>query len=312
MIKKLLVVYLAKLLRLYIRYVPFEFGKWYLWSNVLVPYVNWRKLEFITTTKYGLRHKVSFPDLIQEHIYYFGIWEPSLTSYVAKSLAPGDVFVDVGANIRYFTCLASKLVGPTGQVFSVEASPSIYRLLEQNIELNKLTNVTIYNKAVYNQQTKIPMYKASQDNIGASTTYKEEAESKAYVRERDVEADTLDKIIKNNALYSARLVKIDVEGAEWFVLDGIKNSLGRFCEKTEWLVEITPAAIEKQGGTVKQVLQLFVDKGYQPYQIENIYSAGWYMKRHHSDFIKSMPPVIEKQIDILFSKNTQLSANTSP
>ena len=62
-------------------------------------------------------------DLIQRMILHFGVWEPDVSRVIEQSLAPGDVFVDIGANIGYDTLLASSRVGPTGRVVSIEASP---------------------------------------------------------------------------------------------------------------------------------------------------------------------------------------------
>ena len=70
-----------------------------------------------------------------------GVWEPHVTAVVRQLLGPGDVFVDVGANIGYFTLLGARLVGSRGRVHALEPSARAYPELVANIERNGLTNV---------------------------------------------------------------------------------------------------------------------------------------------------------------------------
>ena len=65
-----------------------------------------------------------------------GIWEPYETSLLLSMLRPGDVFVDVGANIGYFSVLAASVVGDDGAVFAFEPDPDNFRLLRRNVALN--------------------------------------------------------------------------------------------------------------------------------------------------------------------------------
>ena len=70
-----------------------------------------------------------------------GIWEPYETSLVLGALQPGDVFVDVGANIGYFPVIAAGRVGRAGRVLAFEPDPDNYRLLSENLELNDCREV---------------------------------------------------------------------------------------------------------------------------------------------------------------------------
>ena len=64
---------------------------------------------------------------------FFGVWEPVITKYVADNLREGDVFIDVGADMGYYTILASRCVGASGKVFAVEASGGTYAKLLKNM-----------------------------------------------------------------------------------------------------------------------------------------------------------------------------------
>src|SRR5580765_7707639 len=100
--------------------------------------------SFLVQTRSNLRFVVpSLADSIGFHLYIDGIYEPAEIAWVLARLEPGDVFVDVGANIGVFTVMAAKRVGPTGRVIAFEPSPSVIRYLEENVRLNELTNVTV-------------------------------------------------------------------------------------------------------------------------------------------------------------------------
>ena len=83
-------------------------------KDVFDAHLAWRPFETTTTTRDGLRMRINFPDQIQERIYLFGVWEPVITRFVKSRLKPGDLFVDIGANVGYYSLLAAKLVRPGG------------------------------------------------------------------------------------------------------------------------------------------------------------------------------------------------------
>jgi hypothetical protein len=126
--------WLIPLLRAYIRYAPFAAGKAWLWSRVIHPYFAWTHHRFACKTQSAGRIAGDTRDILQQ--YYFGVWEPNLTHWIVGRLRRGDTFVDVGANIGYYSLLASKLVGPGGSVVALEASPTIFHQLQDNLRLN--------------------------------------------------------------------------------------------------------------------------------------------------------------------------------
>ena len=75
-------------------------------------------------------------DVLSEWIFYTGAWQPALTAWLRRALAPGDVFVDVGANTGYFALLAAALVQDGGSVVAIEASPATHERLRTNLAPN--------------------------------------------------------------------------------------------------------------------------------------------------------------------------------
>lgn len=87
--------------------------------------------------------------------------DPNLTAYFSRNPAPGDVVVDVGANIGYFTLLASNCVGAKGKLVAIEASPSVFGLPSENIALNTRSNIRAVNVAAAYDRGGLQIFTAS-------------------------------------------------------------------------------------------------------------------------------------------------------
>lgn len=296
--------------RCYVRRAPWVYGKFSVVAGRYSPFrlCDVCRLTTVARTEFGSLHNIRFPDAIQRSIFYFGVWEPAITAFVKGSLSPGDTFVDIGANVGYYACLASKLVGPSGQVHAIEASPIIFRQLNDNLDLNAASNVRTYNAAVLDRRTTVGVYQPRgwEWNTGATSVVRHSAGMHV---EAHVDALPLDKIVKPHDLFGARLIKIDVEGAEWFVVQGLKELLRRFSPETEWLIEITPTDVTENGGSVAELIGVFASAGYQMYTIENYYCERWYIERRHqillkrpANLLRQPPENICDQMDVLFTK----------
>src|ERR687893_730507 len=154
----------------------------------------------------------------------------------------GDTVVDIGAHMGRYTITSSKSVGESGRVIAVEAHPYNFRLLQDNLRLNKLTNVCALNLAVYSKKARLKLYLPDED-LGytghhslmtnyLATKYSEEIERRFI----EVEADTLDNLLKARGINQVNWIKIDVEGAEYEVLKGAREVLSS--ENVSLLVEI--------------------------------------------------------------------------
>jgi FkbM family methyltransferase len=143
----------------------------------------------------------------------------------------GDIVVDIGAHMGRYTIPSAKSVGVSGKVIAVEAHPYNFGILQHNLKLNKLTNVSALNSAVYSKKANLKLYLPDED-LGytmhhsvmtnyLSTKYNHEIERK-YI---EVEADTLDNLLKSSGITTVNWIKIDVEGAEYEVLKGAKEIL---------------------------------------------------------------------------------------
>jgi FkbM family methyltransferase len=185
----------------------------YLLLDIHVPNHDYRihcplnKEDFIVMTKH------------EEQI--MGLFRPS----------EGDTVVDIGAHMGRYTIPCSKSVGLSGKVVAIEAHPYNFGILQHNLRLNKLKNVRLLNCAVYSNRARLKLYLPDEDlgytmhhslmtNYLASK-YSNEIERK-YI---EVEADTLDNLLKARGINEVNWIKIDVEGAELEVLKGAREIL---------------------------------------------------------------------------------------
>lgn len=292
----------AAVLRSYYRHVPLRHGKRRVWNSVVRRIMDLGSdLDLEATTRFGARMGVRFPDTIQSYVYFFGVWEPAITAYVTHALAPGDGVIDVGANVGYDTLLASTLVGPSGHVHAIEASPHVHRLLTANLARNGAANVTAHHAAACATEGFVPIFLHDSANLGGSTIVPAVAERRAAALESLVPGKPLPAIVGEDALTAARLIKIDVEGAEWPVVQGFAHLLPSLSPRTELLIEVSAEGLHDHGTTIPAFLDLFRAAGFSAWSIGNRYDVDMYLD--------PAPPRPEpltgtdfEQLDVLFRR----------
>jgi FkbM family methyltransferase len=236
----------------------------------------------VVSTQFGARMEIDTGDFIGGRLAFFGLWEPSITSYLEASLEPGDVMIDVGANIGYYALLAAERAGPTGRVYAIEASPSIFRELERNIARNSWRTIVPLNFAVIEASRLVSVHMHDPTNRGRATVLDQLAAAAPHPVETNVEGRKLSDIVPDEALRAARFIKIDVEGAEWLVVAGLRDRLAHLSPRAEILLEIDADAIEALGGSLRALIGIFAAAGFSAFQIENTYSAAEYTHARRS------------------------------
>lgn len=282
--------------RAFIRFAPPSSAKENLWQQIVEPYLAWHGHRFVARTVAGLIAG-NTNDIIQQYLYYFGTWEPQVTAFVLRRLQPGDGFVDVGANIGFFSLLASRKVGSRGSVVSIEASPEIFALLQSNISRNR-AQVRALNFAASDSRGQLALYPGDECNCGTTTI----AAAPDTAAKAVVEAAPLDELLTPNEAMQARLVKIDVEGAEAAVIAGADSLLKRSRQDCEFLVEIHPEMLSRLGRCAEDVLQPFRAAGYHAYVLENDYEATAYLQPSPPRHLRKLTDPIEVDTNVVFSR----------
>lgn len=155
-----------------------------------------------------------------QSMYYRGVYEPETTEYMRQNIKAGDVVVDVGANVGYFTLIMARLVGPKGVVYAFEPSDELRKILRRNVVSNG-----------YKDRVNIIPF-AVTDFIGTAKFFVNRGHGQSSLQPRkgtidivEVQTTTLDTILA--CLAGVRLVKIDVEGSEIDVIRGLRQTMKR-------------------------------------------------------------------------------------
>ncbi|MEV8353967.1 FkbM family methyltransferase [Streptomyces niveus] len=299
---------LVSLGRSYVRAAPASLGK----APLVTKYLNRRLRDHarqrVVRSRFGARFTVDTRDLIQRYIYMFGVWEPHMTRWIQARLIPGDTFIDVGANIGYYTVLASGLVGGSGRVVAVEASTDFHQRLLEQVRLNRRDNVRAVNEAVSDERKKLTFVLASSANMGANSIvpYNGPAESSF-----EVEAFPLGKLLAPEEISAARVIKIDVEGAEGSVVRGMIPLLDKLRRDCEITVEVTPDRMAQLGDSAEELMKTMRDHGFHAYRLANEYSPESYvaaLRGKRAIPVRWRGPVVEES-DLIFSR---VDAETLP
>lgn len=226
---------------------------------------GWIKPEREGVTFFGARMKCDIRDFVQRRIFFFGIFEHNLSYYILARLRPGDGFIDVGANVGYFSLLASKIAGPAGQVLSIEASPDTCALLRCNVARNHCGNVEVVNLAATSEPCTVEIVRGDRKNIGTNSVKRRSEEGAGTVRGMPLSA------ILGPLAPRANLIKIDVEGSEAPILEDVLLHLDRFPAKLTVVAEVTPGSAD--------FIDRFRRAGFAVFGLPNNYTIGYFLIR---------------------------------
>lgn len=146
-------------------------------------------------------------------------YEPYETELILKQVNKGDIIIDIGANIGYYTVLFADKVGKTGKVIAIEPDPINFEILQKNIKENKLRNVVAVQAAVGSENKKMILYK-SEENLGDHKLWKNGA-----AINKEVFCRKLDDLLKDLGYEKIDLIKVDTQGWEPEVFAGAKRTI---------------------------------------------------------------------------------------
>jgi FkbM family methyltransferase len=219
------------LLRAYIRWTPWRFGGRTLWARAAEPLAR-RPRAFVARSAYGFGIAGDQRLIMPRRIYWFGRWEPPLSEWIRRGLRPGDVFVDAGANLGYFTLLAARAVAPRGWVVAVEASAITAGRRKESLAHNRVRNVRVVHATAAADEGAVPFYRARRDQAEDSTV---QGKGKELVGE--VRALPLHALLTEPELRRERVIKVDVGGGELGVLRGLRPAPAALRPDAEIAVE---------------------------------------------------------------------------
>ena len=216
------------------------------------------RLRFVCDLRSGHAREVCF----------MGYLEPQETVVLCSLLRPGHCFVDLGANWGYFTLLAADRVGPSGKVVACEPHPVLLDLLRANVRLNGLSQVDVYGEAVADVEGEMDLagFDLATSNWGVSRL--QHANGDGSVPTYRVPTVRLQSLLYRSRIEQVDLLKIDIEGAEAFVLPGLGDAFAHHQIKAV-LLELHPTNISGGEAGAKGLLEPILAAGYRGWLVDH-------------------------------------------
>jgi FkbM family methyltransferase len=227
-----------------------------------------RSADFHIITMFnGIKINVNRFSYMGGSIFWTGFHHINEALFLRNFLKPDMNFVDIGANQGEFSLIASSVL-TSGKVMAFEPVTYQRNLLKINKDLNKFSHLEIHPFGLSNIESNLPIYTSNDTSLhhgiheGLSTLYS--------TGNRNELQEVIDLKVFDELFYSKidRLdfVKIDIEGAELYALQGMKNTLKKFSPLV--LIEINEDTFKAAGYTTKDVIAFFDSLAYKFYKIE--------------------------------------------
>lgn len=251
------------------------------WERVVrffAPPERCREMRTLCVVRDGLVFlaKPSVP--IGWHVAFFGTYEPELRSIFRSVLPMGGVAIDVGANVGWHTLLMASLVRNTGTVLAVEPNPSVRLDLEANLRLNRVGQVTVIPCAASDSEGFAEFFGPDANDSRSGDGYIVGSETPGKISTLRVKTQMLDVLVAAAGVGRVDLIKIDVEGSEWAVLQGALQTIERF--RPHVVFEYLAEYVSRGEGSPEKFEQYFQRQNYRLFSVgrnwaEEIDGPNW-------------------------------------
>jgi FkbM family methyltransferase len=216
----------------------------------------------VTADCLGVRFALDLCDDVQRPIYY-NCYDRGEQAVLSKTIGrkQGAICLDIGANVGFYALRFGKLVRRAGHVYAFEPDPRCYERLRFNIELNHMEDVvSACPYAISDRDERVRFFRAPPDHSGWS----------GLIHYRDIHVDSiivveaikLDTFLSQNCIQEVEFAKIDVEGAEFAVLEGARNALSQRLFRYI-LIEFNGPRLAEQGKTLDDMQRTLARNGYR-------------------------------------------------
>jgi FkbM family methyltransferase len=207
----------------------------------------------------GMKMQVVWTDSVGSEIRSEGCYEPEVVSVFLSNIKPGDTVIDAGAHVGQYSLLAA---GSGCTVHSFEPEPKTFAILSANVAQNTLNTVFLNQFALAETHHQAALYRASSDNIGASSLVPNKYTSAPSTLVSCVPLDEY-AVARGNPRIS--LIKIDVEGAELSVLRGARSVISR--DRPRLIVEFNETTQSASGQSCSNIADFLRSFGYRLWRI---------------------------------------------
>lgn len=205
------------------------------------------------------------------------IFERNESEYLTNVIKSGDVILDLGSNVGYYSNFFAFLVGPNGKVLAVDANPKNTALLNLNKFINgKENNIFSINAAIGNSDSGMLNFNVTEDSTYGFVQNLEKKRkqlfgSKEYqTRIFEVPVRTIDSLNAENGITKVHFIKMDVEGFEFHAFKGMEKLLSDPDLSPElMMVELVDDHLSYYGNSRKEVFEYLLSFRYLPFILEN-------------------------------------------
>jgi lipopolysaccharide transport system ATP-binding protein len=251
--------------------VPLASATASMWGAISLPYEAIHRIE-------GPLVKIALPGLppfamrvhaapdafVSREIARNGVWEPFETQVVREILRYVDAFVDVGANIGWYSLVAGLTLRGRGRVIAFEPDPTNFALLARNVAENRLGgHVRLHHAALADAAGQRALFR-SPDNLGDHRLYGGGSEGRAAV---PVAVTTFDAAAAPH-IVGPCLVKMDTQGSEVMILAGMRGYLAARARDTALLVEFWPFGLSNAGSSAAALVAMLEPLGMRAWLVD--------------------------------------------
>ena len=191
---------------------------------------------------------------------YYGSYALLVIEAMKRFLKPGDVFLDVGANIGYLSAMAAGLVGKSGQVHCFEPVPAYFYRLQRLAELNPEYSIFSNARAAGDETGTCKIYVTREP--GQNTMVPHFKSNEEITFSLEVPVVRLDSYIERHKLSSVKMIKIDAEGYEFPILKGLRRQFEQNSFRPAIICEIAPRAYSLMNTSAKELSKYMAQYGY--------------------------------------------------
>jgi FkbM family methyltransferase len=225
------------------------------------------KLNHISRKINGVNFNFYFNFAPRYRGMYFGLNSLPIVRVFLKYVKKNTVFLDIGANIGYLSAVGTSLVGKNGVVHSFEPVPLYFRKLLELKKLNPKYRIFTNNFAL-GERSGTSKISLSSEIIGENTMISGFLSPERTKRTIQINVKRLDEYLIKRNISNISLIKIDVEGYELLLLEGMKNYLNKNKQNLPpMIIEITPSAYPFIGKTLKDLERFIKQYNYDAFSL---------------------------------------------